>query len=186
MSQRMRRPSSGRSRRDSSGFFSSRLGWPSASRASAIHTRSPQNVSPQGLICTRPSLSSVSHSPVGSASALPACSRPKVSIDRLGRRRSLLMCCYSSLWRSLLRILRQPWRRVGMGCLSLGGPAGRLDYPFRVFEFTQRSDLAEGRGAADDGGDIRVVLALHGITLLLAVPAGDGNQGARVADLAVQ
>src|SRR5690554_7086506 len=34
---------SGRSRRDSSGFFSSRLGWPSASSASAIHTRSPQS-----------------------------------------------------------------------------------------------------------------------------------------------
>src|SRR5690554_7279059 len=57
----------------------------------------------------------MSHSPVGSASALPACSRPKVSIDRLVRRRSLLMCCYSSLWRILLRILRQPWRRFGMG-----------------------------------------------------------------------
>src|SRR5690606_35687145 len=60
------------------------------------------------------------------------------------------------------------------------------NHPFRLLEFADQPDITVPGRLADDGLHGRVRARFHGITLGFAVPVGDRDQRARIADLAMQ
>src|SRR5690606_5592835 len=98
--------------------------------------------------------------------------------------------CSSDLLPLHVHFLLDEWlailRQIVPSLFCRTGVAPGSDDPFRILELAQRPNLAERRCTPDDGRHVRIVLTFHGIALLLAVPAGNGDERHRITDLAMQ